>query len=285
MSNGSNIPQFTAADIEKYHRGLLSAAEMHALEKAALEDPFLADALDGYTEPAAQPQADLADLQARLAKRLEEKEETKVIPLAGSKRQLAPWWKAAAAAVLLVGGAALYLQLRNTGESPVTPIAQASEKEQPHIDAKDKTETPVAGNNGLFNPDSLTGQQSVAKGENAAPAFNKAEAITQPTSSGVAKETSAPAAIEQAAPVAVPAPNEPVATIIPVPAPQDAVIARNKKEAADKEAQEGALARQQSQQREVAKARVQTSDNPGLNQELKRKQALRDVFYRFGQQQ
>lgn len=277
MSNGSNIPQFTAADIEKYHRGLLSAAEMHALEKAALEDPFLADALDGYAEPAAQPQADLADLQARLAKRLEEKEETKVIPLPGSKRQLAPWWKAAAAAVLLVGGAALYLQLRNTGESPVTPIAQASEKEQPHIDAKDKTETPVAGNNGFFNPDSLTGQQSVAKGENAAPAFNKAEAITQPASSGVAKETSAPAAIEQAAPVAVPAPNEPVATIIPVPAPQDAVIARNKKEAADKEAQEGALARQQSQQREVAKARVQTSDNPGLNQELKRKQALRDA--------
>lgn len=34
-------------DIEKYLRGELSAAEMHALERAALNDPFLAEALEG----------------------------------------------------------------------------------------------------------------------------------------------------------------------------------------------------------------------------------------------
>lgn len=34
-------------DIEKYLRGELSAAEMHALEKEALNDPFLAEALEG----------------------------------------------------------------------------------------------------------------------------------------------------------------------------------------------------------------------------------------------
>ena len=34
-------------DIERYLRGELSAAEMHALEKAALNDPFLAEALEG----------------------------------------------------------------------------------------------------------------------------------------------------------------------------------------------------------------------------------------------
>ena len=34
-------------DIEKYLRGELSSSEMHQLEKKALDDPFLADALEG----------------------------------------------------------------------------------------------------------------------------------------------------------------------------------------------------------------------------------------------
>jgi hypothetical protein len=37
-------------DIEKYLRGELSAEEMHALEKRALNDPFLADALEGAAQ-------------------------------------------------------------------------------------------------------------------------------------------------------------------------------------------------------------------------------------------
>src|SRR5690349_3800571 len=34
-------------DIERYLRGDMTAAEMHALEKDALHDPFLAEALEG----------------------------------------------------------------------------------------------------------------------------------------------------------------------------------------------------------------------------------------------
>lgn len=267
MSNGSHIPQFTAADIEKYHRGLLSAAEMHALEKAALEDPFLADALDGYAEPAVQLQTDLADLQARLAKRLEEREETKVVPLGGNKRQLAPWWKAAAAAVLLVGGAALYLQLRNTGDNATTPIAQASEKEQPHFNAKDKKEAPVSNGNGFFKTDSVTDPSAVAKGKNTTPGSDKTQPVTQSPLSEPAKEINTPT-VEQAAPVAAPVPGESVAA----PASREAVIA--KKEAEYKQ-QDDALA-SQSQQREAVKARVQT-DNRALNQDARRRQALRDI--------
>ena len=40
-------------DIEKYLRGELSPAEMHALEKAALNDPFLAEALEGVEQAGA----------------------------------------------------------------------------------------------------------------------------------------------------------------------------------------------------------------------------------------
>ena len=41
------------SDIEKYLRGELSPAEMHALEKEALKDPFLAEALEGVEQTGA----------------------------------------------------------------------------------------------------------------------------------------------------------------------------------------------------------------------------------------
>lgn len=40
--------EYTQADIERYLQGKMTNAEMHAIEKAALQDPFLADAIEGY---------------------------------------------------------------------------------------------------------------------------------------------------------------------------------------------------------------------------------------------
>ena len=39
---------YTAVDFENYHQGKMPLQDMYALEKAALDDVFLADALDGY---------------------------------------------------------------------------------------------------------------------------------------------------------------------------------------------------------------------------------------------
>lgn len=69
-------------DIDRYLKGELSPAEMHALEKKALSDPFLADALEGAGE--IQPphfEADLHDLQNALQQRIGKKEEKKVVSL------------------------------------------------------------------------------------------------------------------------------------------------------------------------------------------------------------
>jgi hypothetical protein len=44
----NNKKTYTAIDFTNYHAGKISSQEMHALEKAALEDDFLADALEGY---------------------------------------------------------------------------------------------------------------------------------------------------------------------------------------------------------------------------------------------
>lgn len=79
MATNNNIQNFTAADIEKYHKGLLSPKEMHDLEKAALDDPFLADAMEGYTVADVNAAADIAELRKRLAEKTKEK--SKVIPI------------------------------------------------------------------------------------------------------------------------------------------------------------------------------------------------------------
>ncbi|MFL5741253.1 MAG: energy transducer TonB [Flavisolibacter sp.] len=66
---------FSASDIERYYSGKMSAAERHALEKAALEDPFLADALEGYALTTT-PSADVQQLKDQLRGKLEKKHAT-----------------------------------------------------------------------------------------------------------------------------------------------------------------------------------------------------------------
>ena len=57
-------------DIDKYLKGQLTPAQMNALEKKALSDPFLADALQGTASlQAGELQADIGDLQRRIARR------------------------------------------------------------------------------------------------------------------------------------------------------------------------------------------------------------------------
>lgn len=48
MANNNEHINYSKADIEKYLQGKMNATEMYALEKAALQDPFLADAIEGF---------------------------------------------------------------------------------------------------------------------------------------------------------------------------------------------------------------------------------------------
>lgn len=87
---------FTASDIERYHSGKMLPEERHALEKAALDDPFLADALEGYTFTSTAS-GDLAKIRARLHEKTDRK---KVVPIFQKYR-----WISAAAIVLIIAGA------------------------------------------------------------------------------------------------------------------------------------------------------------------------------------
>lgn len=116
MSREHNHIHYTAGDIERYLSGRMSAIEMHALEKAALDDPFLAEAMEGYeTMKETDWKTSLVALQEEMTQK---GAVAKVIPLHKSKNK---WWKAAAA-VLLLGAAATvtFMLNRNTGAEETT---------------------------------------------------------------------------------------------------------------------------------------------------------------------
>lgn len=115
MAAENNINTFTAADIEKYHRGLLSSKEMHALEKAALDDPFLADALEGYATPGIKITADLAELKSRLTERTEDV--ARVVSIQKERRTFAPILRIAAMVVVVAGAGLLVYQFAFTGKN------------------------------------------------------------------------------------------------------------------------------------------------------------------------
>lgn len=106
-------------DIERYLKGEMSPAEMHALEKKALHDPFLADALEGshdFPDDFTTDVSALNDLISSKTKR---------------RRQPVRWYYQAAAAVVLMGVSAVLIYYLSGREQAVTPITMNKQEEQP----------------------------------------------------------------------------------------------------------------------------------------------------------
>ena len=72
MSHNSLKKNYEIQDFLDYHSGNMSEADMHALEKAALADPFLSDALQGF-KGQNNAESGLTLLQQRLEKRVTQK--------------------------------------------------------------------------------------------------------------------------------------------------------------------------------------------------------------------
>lgn len=105
MSAIDHIKHYSAADIQRYLEGGMLPAEMHELEKAALEDPFLADAIEGMQQTLEQHDASLIqghlqDIRQQVAERTRKEDSTKVVAPVRAFR----WWQVAAAAVVLLTG-------------------------------------------------------------------------------------------------------------------------------------------------------------------------------------
>lgn len=147
MSSKNN--SFTAGDIERYHSGKMSMQERHALEKAALDDPFLADALDGY-EFSSAPTEDLVKIQTKLAEKLNRK---KVIPLFQKYK-----WISVAAMVVIIAAAGwlVYSISGNTTDS----LAVSQEKNDSVTETNSVSAPQIKIDSG-----STTGSESASVGQ------------------------------------------------------------------------------------------------------------------------
>jgi hypothetical protein len=126
---------YTINDIKKYVEGKLSSAEMHAMEKAAMNDPFLADALQGmklHASDTMQFSADTEALREVLQHRVKGKPKTRF-------RQVNLWWKAAAVLVLITGASIIIFY---TGEkNKVSPVEVAKTENSEHEGRVTDTQT------------------------------------------------------------------------------------------------------------------------------------------------
>ncbi|GHN00206.1 collagen-binding protein [Cytophagales bacterium WSM2-2] len=130
-------------DIIRYRNGEMSAQEMHALERKALNDPFLADALEGIENISAENLAsDIEELNRKIA---------------GEKRRslLFTPLRIAAGVVLVTASVFLLykltpkkenLALKNEKNSPAdSSISKKDEQNQPVEEAKKKEPTAASG--------------------------------------------------------------------------------------------------------------------------------------------
>ncbi len=110
---------YNAHDIERYLNRQMNAAEMHAFERAMMDDPMLADAVDGYQSVIGKRNidADLAELKTKLNPK---KENGKVIT--GFFR---PWMSVAAGLVIVLTAVLFY---RYQNQTPLTETVAVKEQ-------------------------------------------------------------------------------------------------------------------------------------------------------------
>ncbi|MGE5106343.1 MAG: carboxypeptidase-like regulatory domain-containing protein, partial [Sphingobacteriales bacterium] len=104
MLSGENDNKiYTAEDIQRYLQGKMTPQEMHALEKASLDDEFLADAIEGYSLLTDENHSKVI---SALKEEITEKVTggSKVIELKGGWKQ---WYRIAAVLFIMLGSAVI----------------------------------------------------------------------------------------------------------------------------------------------------------------------------------
>ena len=117
MKNDKYHNNYSAEYLQKYLNGELSDKEMQALEKNALDDPFLADTIEGLEEARNHPvsfESGVADLQKRLSERVLEMNRKKRIPFKFTR------WRVAASILIIAGLTTLTITLLKYNATPKT---------------------------------------------------------------------------------------------------------------------------------------------------------------------
>ena len=136
---------YNATDIEQYFSGKMTPVQMHALEKAALDDPFLAEAMEGYEAYKGKGwNTTLVSLHQHFSP------EKPVAKLISFNRSTGKWWKTAAAILVIGCGTALtfFLTKDKANEKPIPQIASTTVPDkdvatEKTVQEENKTVTPL----------------------------------------------------------------------------------------------------------------------------------------------
>jgi TonB family protein len=170
-------------DIEKYLRGELTPAEMHALEKRALDDPFLADALEGASQLSQHElHADLQSLHKALNERVDDK---KVISLWG--------WTARIAAGLILIAISTFVIINLTDDSKEQQLAVTKEEKSDTVQSSEIADNVTSSNqpdsaaasseNNLLALDDRTVEEDINESEPTSASPKKTVRRSEPTTS------------------------------------------------------------------------------------------------------
>jgi TonB family protein len=174
-------------DIDKYLKGQLTPAQMHALEKKALSDPFLADALEGIgsLDPA-ELQSDLQQLQANLNKRIQ-------------KRSGGWTWTSRIAAGLLLVAISTFVVISISDRSVQKPAGNLALNKENDSAPERESEQPAAvgdssRSNGDVGPDAGVTEELKKDGKaSPKPSAESRSQAEQPLAQTPAEEPEAPA--------------------------------------------------------------------------------------------
>lgn len=130
---------YSAEDLLRYAHGQMPMAERHALEKAALDDVFLGEALEGYLESVngsmdgvlgnLPPQ--LNELKKIIADKADDKKEEKLLPVVSIFRN--KWLQSAVAAMLIFGVAWWFYSISNRPKADLNVADKQIAQVQPSV--------------------------------------------------------------------------------------------------------------------------------------------------------
>ena len=156
--------KYNAADFERYHTGAMLPDEMHALEKAALADPFLADALDGYAY-SIDAQKELSEIRESLKEKNKKKRLLSVTSLSSSM-----WWQVAAVFLVIAGVGYFLFQKSNRSYKASLAINQALVKQESQMNDSDVMRDDMASQETtVLKPNSIIGKTSAPASKNIGP--------------------------------------------------------------------------------------------------------------------
>jgi len=136
--------KYNAIDFARYHTGAMLPDEMHALERAALEDPFLADALDGY-KYSKDYEKELSEIRMRLD---EKSKDQKVFTI--SSLSSGAWWKIAAMFILFAGVGYFFYASNSKKETSIAAKKNVEKKENTAMNSTVQNDTNAAEGNIAF---------------------------------------------------------------------------------------------------------------------------------------